>query len=156
MTPPPKSSRRKNAREEFRLKTDAEALAVELERAMRAIQDAVSRLPLAHLAEIEARPLRADEQRFMAEALHALNRVKGQMFLERVMRGLPVYRLTAGTGWSRATIQQFENRESDAYVSSLFRYAAGLRAAGVRGHIEIRWVPDHNEKGEVADEDLAA
>jgi hypothetical protein len=91
----------------------------------------------------------------MAQALHLLGRVKGAMFMERVARGIPAHALSEGSGWKAHTLTQFENRESDAMVSSLLRYAAGLRRAGVKGHLEIRWVSDEATEGDQGDE-LAA
>lgn len=145
------SPRRKNAREDFRRLTDAEAYAQELERTMRSLQTLVAKLIPEHEAESDARPARetGTTSDILAMTLASLGRVKGRMYLERVARGLFAGDIALGSGWSEHTLRQFENRESDAMVSSLFRYAAGLRAAGVPGRIEIRWVADpaDEEKG---------
>lgn len=140
---------RKNARETFRLKTDAEELAAELERGITALHGTVGRLRAAHDAEYDDRP--APEGDPTAEALHVLGRIKGAMYLERVAAGLPADALSSGSGWKAHTLTQFENRDADALVSSLFRYAAGLRRAGVKGHLEIRWVREEATEGSQRD-----
>lgn len=148
------SPRRKNAREDFRRLTDAEAYAQELERTMRSLQVLIGKLIPEHEAESDARlaalPQTGTSSDVLAEALGSLGKVKGRMYLERVAQGLFAKDLAPGSGWSEHTLRQFENRESDAMVSSLFRYASGLRAAGIPGHIEIRWVPDAQEERKAA------
>lgn len=140
------SPKRKNAREDFRRLTDAEAYAQELERTMRSLQTLVAKLIPEHEEESDARMAAPADtgttSDILATTLTSLGKVKGRMYLERVARGLFAKDIAPGSGWSEHTLRQFENRESDAMVSSLFRYAAGLRAAGIPGHIEIRWVAD--------------
>lgn len=138
--------KRKNAREDFRRITDAEAVAQELELTIQALRRTVAKLVPALEAECDASEAAQPHQfdpsdAAMQETLNLLGRIKGRMYLERVMRGLTAKDISAGTGWSEHTLRQFEQRESDAMVSSLFRYAAGLRSAGIQGHLEIRWVP---------------
>ncbi|MBM0206659.1 hypothetical protein JNW90_29340 [Micromonospora sp. STR1s_5] len=83
---------------------------------------------------------------WMGEALRTVNGVKGRMYLARQSAGLYAGDLSAGSGWSADTLRQFEMRETDTYASSLFRYANGLRQAGIRGRIELRWVPGEDPR----------
>lgn len=142
------AKKRKNAREEFRVKTDAEVVGEELDRAQRILRDLAAKLVPAHAAEMDERerPTLTDaSEAATEEALHHLGRVKGAMYLERIAKGMSADDLEKGSGWKAHTIRQFENREADAMVSSLFRYAAGLRAAGVKGRLELRWVHEREE-----------
>ena len=147
--------KRRNAREEFRLRTDAEAVAEELEAAQRIITNALRRLQREHEAELRAMVPPSPES-IEEETLRLLGGLKGQLYLARATAGLAVTDITAGTGWGEHTLRQFENRNSDGLVSSLVRYAAGLRAAGVKGRIEMRWVPEPQvEEGNNRDEHAA-
>lgn len=87
-------------------------------------------------------PPPADVEAAKAAAIRAASLVKGQLFMARVGAGLTAREVGRAAGWSETTLRQVETREVDVMLSSLFRWAAGLRAAGVPGHIEVRYVRD--------------
>lgn len=137
--------KRKNERQSFRWISDAEYLGQELEAAIRQLNGIGRKLVPHHEAEFGGPPTPAEGdpvEAIMADTNRMLGAVKGRMYLERATRGLDAEHLAPGTGWSGHTIRGFEQRDGDGLVSSLLRYAAGLRHAGVPGHIEIHWVPD--------------
>lgn len=132
-------ARAKNAREVFRLHTDAEEFARKIEKALTPLRAALRQIADAYEEEVAESPIPEGEN-YMEEALRVLGQVKGQMYLQRFLAGLTAEEVAVGAQWSQHTLSQFENRDADGLVSSLFRYAAGLRRAGVAGRIEIRWV----------------